>query len=114
LSEELPPDVVAYVEYEGRLFELMKLVAVNGRLIPELRTLADKLGRFSPVNNFVRLDTTVILSTTGNLAGVEVAAIAGQLEPAAAGSWALYGRVLAENTPTNRVVEESIASVFCG
>jgi hypothetical protein len=44
LSEELPSDVVAYVEYNGRLFELMKLVAVNGKLIPELRTLADRLG----------------------------------------------------------------------
>jgi len=105
LSEKLPPDVVAYVEYNGRLFELMKLVAMNGKLIPELRTLTDRLGKFTPVNSYVNLDTVVILSMSENLAGIKIAAIAGQLEPAAAGSWALHGRVLAENTPINKVVK---------
>jgi hypothetical protein len=63
----------------------------------------------------VNLDTVVILSVSENLAGIKTTAIAGQLEPAAAGSWALHGRILAENTPINRVVEESLnSSVFCG
>jgi hypothetical protein len=48
LSEELPNGITAYVENQGRLFELMKIVAVNGRLIPELRTLADTLGCRTP------------------------------------------------------------------
>jgi len=112
LSEELPPGITAYVENKGRLFELMKLVAMNGKIAPELRTPADSLGRFYPFD-YVTLDTQVVLSMSENLAGVKMTAIAGQLVPAAAGSWALHGQVLAENAPTNRIIEESLnSSVF--
>lgn len=116
LSEELPKGVTAYIENNGRLFELMKLVAVNGKLAPELRMLADKLGRFTPVGSYVSLDTKVILSLSENLAGIELATIAGQLAPAATGSWAMPLAPVEGKATTDECLDSMkiCSSMFCG
>jgi hypothetical protein len=95
----------------------MKLVAVNGKMVPELRPrLADRLGRFTPTGNYVSLDTEVILSLSENLAGVEIATIAGELVPAATGSWAMPMTPVERKATTNVCIdnEKVCGSIFCG
>ena len=115
LCEELPQGVTAYIEYRGRLFELLSLGAVNGALRPVLRTLADWQEAFNPLVS-VTLDTPVILSMREKLAGMAVAEIKDDLAPAASNSWAFNSpqERLGCNQGTTPDVNKKIFGMYCG
>jgi len=117
LSEKLPPRVKAYVELDGKLFELLAIQACNAKIKPTLRTLLDDFGRFTPTHNCVQLDTIVVLSLGENLAGVDAKTILSQTVPAAIGSWALpLGRGEPKVIP-EKILDDDYAStfsMFCG
>jgi len=99
LSEKLPPGVTAYVEHTGRLFELLRVVATNGKLIPEIRSrFYGGLGGFAPRDTYVNLNTLVILAVDENLAGVPMTSIEAQLPSKIA---VYYERGWFETLPTD-------------
>ena len=115
LGEELPPGVSAYLEYQGKLFELLRVEGGSGKLSPILKTLATRFRDFRP-RMFVTLDTPVILSTHEELAGVLVTKIKDDLAPAASNSWAFNSpqERLGCNQGTTPDVNKKIFGMYCG